>query len=374
MKKLFLLFSLITFSVSANAADTYRFDPKHTNITWSANHFGFSKPSGKFVESEGMVVLDDQNASRSKVEIIIKTTSISTGLPEFDNHLKGVNFFNVEKFPTAAFASTQVITQGLNMVVVTGNLTLLGVTKPVVLDVRLNKLALNPFSQKKTAGFSAKATIKRSEFGMNFGIPGISDEVKINIEAEAILSTTDNNGSNQVKLPQSNKQDANPWTIVQEGSKIDFKATQDSSEIPGTFKKFEGNIIFNPDKLSASKITMIVDTSSVAVSFTDSIEIIKNATWLATTQFPKATFTTNMITRISDTAYVASGILTIKGKATPISINFSFPEYSETMGKATATGSFTIKRSDFNIGDRDIKKANGVREDVVINFTIKAQK
>ena len=81
-----------------------------------------------------------------------------------------------------------------------------------------------------------------------------------------------------------------------------------------------------------------------------------------------------MITRISDTTYVASGTLTIKGKATPISINFNFPEYSETMGKATATGSFAIKRSDFNIGDRDIKKANGVREDVVINFTIKAQK
>lgn len=374
MKKLFLLLALITFSVSAHAADTYKFDPHHTNITWSANHFGFSSPSGKFVESEGAVVLDNQNASRNKVEITIKTYSINTGLPEFDDHLKGVNFLNVAKFPTAKFVSTQVITQGANMATVSGNLTLLGVTKPVVLDVKLNKLALNPFSQKKTAGFSAKATIKRSEFGMNFGTPGVSDEVKINIEAEAILSTIDNDGSNQAKLPQSIKQDANAWTIVQEGSKIDFKATQDSSEIPGTFKKFEGNIIFNPDKLSASKITMTVDTSSVAVSFADSIEILKNATWLATTQFPKATFTTNMITRISDTAYVASGTLTIKGKTSPISLNFSFPEYSETMGKATATGSFTIKRSDFNIGDRDIKKANGVKEDVVINFTIKAQK
>lgn len=374
MKKLFLLLALITFSVSAHAADTYKFDPHHTNITWSANHFGFSSPSGKFVESEGVVVLDDQNASRNKVEIIIKTTSINTGFSEFDNHLKGVNFLNVAKFPTAKFVSTQVITQGANMATVTGNLTLLGVTKPVVLDVRLNKLALNPFSQKKTAGFTAKATIKRSEFGMNFGTPGVSDEVKINIEAEAILSTIDNDGSNQAKLPQSIKQDANAWTIVQEGSKIDFKATQDSSEIPGTFKKFEGNIIFNPDKLSASKITMTVDTSSVAVSFADSIEILKNATWLATTQFPKATFTTNMITRISDTAYVASGTLTIKGKTSPISLNFSFPEYSETMGKATATGSFTIKRSDFNIGDRDIKKANGVKEEVTVSFTIDAKK
>jgi len=374
MKKLFLLLALIAFSVPANAAETYKFDPNHTNINWSANHFGFSTPSGKFAESEGALILDELNPNNSKVEITIKTTSIITGLPEFDNHLKGANFLNVAKFPTAKFVSTQVISQGTNMAKVSGNLTLLGITKPVVLDVRLNKLALNPFSQRKTAGFSAKIIINRSEFGMNFGTPGVSDEVKINIEAEAILSTTDNDGSNQVKLSQSNKQDANAWKIVQEGSKIDFKATQDSSEIPGTFKKFEGNIIFNPDKLSASKITMTVDTSSVAVSFADSIEILKNATWLATTQFPKAIFTTNMITRISDTTYVASGTLTIKGKATPISINFSFPEYSETMGKATATGSFTIKRSDFNIGDRDIKKANGVREDVVINFTIKAHK
>jgi len=374
MKKLFLLLALIAFSVPANAAETYKFDPNHTNINWSANHFGFSTPSGKFAESEGALILDELNPNNSKVEITIKTTSIITGLPEFDNHLKGANFLNVAKFPTAKFVSTQVISQGTNMAKVSGNLTLLGITKPVVLDARLNKLALNPFSQRKTAGFSAKIIINRSEFGMNFGTPGVSDEVKINIEAEAILSTTDNDGSNQVKLSQSNKQDANAWKIVQEGSKIDFKATQDSSEIPGTFKKFEGNIIFNPDKLSASKITMTVDTSSVAVSFADSIEILKNATWLATTQFPKAIFTTNMITRISDTTYVASGTLTIKGKATPISINFSFPEYSETMGKATATGSFTIKRSDFNIGDRDIKKANGVREDVVINFTIKAQK
>lgn len=373
MKKLFLLLALITFPISANAANIYKFDPNHTNITWSANHFGFSNPSGKFAESDGAIVLDESNPNNSKVEITIKTTSITTGLPEFDNHLKGANFLNVAKFPTAKFVSTQVISQGTNMAKVTGNLTLLGVTKPVILDVRLNKLALNPFSQKKTAGFSAKTSISRSEFGMNFGVPGVSNEVKINIEAEAVLSTTENSG-NATNISKSNQPNSNNWKIVQEGSKIDFKAFQDVSEVQGSFKKFDGNIVFNPDKLSASKIEMTVDTSSVAISFSDSIEILKNASWLATSQFPKATFVTNNIIRIGDDSYVASGSLTIKGKATPISINFNFLEYSETLGKATAVGSFNINRSDFNIGDRDVKKANGVKEEVTISFTINAKK
>jgi len=176
----------IISSLNANAkAEKFILDPTHTNITWSANHFGFSNPNGKFAKSSGILLLNEKNPTKSSVTIEIDTDSIITGLAAFDSHLKSADFFNVKKFKTAKFVSTKVEVIDEVNAKVYGNLTLIGVTKPVTLEMHFNKVGEHPFTKKKTVGFSAMTTIKRSEFGMGYGIPMISDEIKLSIEVEA---------------------------------------------------------------------------------------------------------------------------------------------------------------------------------------------
>jgi polyisoprenoid-binding protein YceI len=186
MKKILTTIATLALLTSAaNAAETYKFDPNHTTVNWSANHFGFSNPSGKFTAVDGSLTLDEKNPQKSAVEVTIKIESLNTGLPKFDKHLKSVDFFDAEKFPTAKFVSTSVTLVGKKSAKVKGDLTLHGVTKPVTLEVKLNKIGVNPLSQKQTAGFSATTIIKRSDFGIDYAIPGVADEIKLNIEAES---------------------------------------------------------------------------------------------------------------------------------------------------------------------------------------------
>ncbi|HLD76506.1 MAG TPA: YceI family protein [Rickettsiales bacterium] len=186
MKKILFVIALIFSAAAAQAADRYDLDPNHTNITWSANHLGFSNPNGKFAKAEGFILLDEKNPQNSKVEVIIMTDSIITGIEKFDEHLKGKDFFAVNNFPAATFTSTEIIAKG-NEAKVFGDLTLLGITKPIMLNVVLNKIGRNQFSKKITAGFSATAIIKRSQFKMDYAIPLVSDDVKLEIEVEGIL-------------------------------------------------------------------------------------------------------------------------------------------------------------------------------------------
>lgn len=180
--------ALLFAASGAHAApEQYTLDPYHTNITWKANHVGFSNPSGKFAEASGQFTLDEAKPENSSVTVTIKPGSVLTGIPKFDEHLKSADFFNTETYTEARFESTKVVKTGEKTAKVHGNLTLLGITKPVVLNVTLNKIGENPFSKQKTAGFSATAIIKRSEFGMNYGIPVVSDDVQIEIEVEGMI-------------------------------------------------------------------------------------------------------------------------------------------------------------------------------------------
>lgn len=191
MKKLLLPVTLALFAFSANAADSYKFDPHHTSVVWTANHFGFSNPSGKFSEIEGDITLDEANPAKSQVNVVVKMVNLFTGYSNFDNHLKTDDFFNIEKYTTATFVSKKVTISGKNTAKVVGDLTLVGVTKPVTLNVKLNKIGVNPISQKKTAGFTATAVIKRSDFGIDYAIPSVGDNVKLVIEAEANVDSAD---------------------------------------------------------------------------------------------------------------------------------------------------------------------------------------
>ncbi|HEY1096033.1 MAG TPA: YceI family protein [Alphaproteobacteria bacterium] len=187
----FLLLSLALagFSItSAQAAETYAFDPHHTMVNWQAGHFGFSHPTGKFPLVNGTLILDEKTPANSKVDVVIDATKISTGDEKFDEHLKSKDFFDVAKYGSAKFVSTKVEVTGKDTAKVTGNLTLLDKTKQVVLDVKLNQIGEHPFTKKKSVGFSATTTIKRSEFGIAYGIPAVPDDVALTIEAEASVA------------------------------------------------------------------------------------------------------------------------------------------------------------------------------------------
>lgn len=175
---------LLPISFPAFCAEKLILDDQHSYVLWQVKHLGFSTQSGKWYV-KGTLVLDKEKPENSKVEATVKIADMITGIPELDKHLKAKLFFDVQRFPTATFVSNKVEVLSDNSAKVYGTLTLHGVTKPVILDVTLNKVGKNPINEKMTAGFSATTTLKRSDFGINAFIPKVGDEVKITIEAEA---------------------------------------------------------------------------------------------------------------------------------------------------------------------------------------------
>lgn len=175
--------SLLCAPVSFAVAEKYTLDPNHTYVMFHINHFGFSNSSGKWM-TEGTIALDKDKIQNSTVNATIHVNEIVTGIAELDKHLKSEGFFDVKKFPTATFVSNKVDRAGKGKALVHGILTLHGVSKPVTLNVKVNKIGVNPINNKMTAGFTAYTTIKRSDFGMTELLPGLGDEIKLDIEAE----------------------------------------------------------------------------------------------------------------------------------------------------------------------------------------------
>ncbi len=192
MKKYFMQWIigiLILFSSTVYAApETYQLDPTHSYVLWHISHFDFSNPSGKWLVSKGTLILDKDKPQNSKVDVTIQVADMITGIPELDKHLQSAAFFDVAKFPLATFVSNKVTLSGRNQAKVEGILTVHGVSKPITLNVKLNKMGINPISNKEAVGFTASTTLKRSDFGISTLLPGLGDEVKIDIEAEAFKS------------------------------------------------------------------------------------------------------------------------------------------------------------------------------------------
>lgn len=190
-KFLMLSFLLTTGSLVAHAAGTdadhyYKFDKVHTQIIFFVDHLGFSKSEGEFLDFDGGFVFDPENPEDAKVHVIINANSVTMDDQKWTDHVKNADFFDVPTFPEIEFKSHSVSVLGDNFAEVTGDLTLLGVTKPVTLEVTYNKSGVHPYSKKFVAGFSATASLKRSDFDMVYGLPGIGNEVEIRIEVEGI--------------------------------------------------------------------------------------------------------------------------------------------------------------------------------------------
>jgi polyisoprenoid-binding protein YceI len=185
MFKRLMLASLLSFAaVAAQAAETYNLDPNHTQVEFNWNHFGFSNITGRFDKVESEFQFDAAEPTQSSIRVTIPVASISTGVEKLDNHLRSPDFFDAETFPTATFVSTGVTAAGEGKLAVAGDLTIHGVTRPVVLDVTINRIAQHPMSKKPAAGFDATLTIKRSDFGVGMYVPNVSDEIVIEITTE----------------------------------------------------------------------------------------------------------------------------------------------------------------------------------------------
>ena len=173
-------------------SNTYRIDPAHSNLQFSVRHMMMSNGRGTFTGVSGTVTYDDANPSASAIEAVIDVSTVNTYDEKRDGHLKTAEFFDVEQYPRMTFRSTNVEKKGANEFEVTGDLTLHGVTKPVVLAVEeVSGEQQDPWGSTRI-GASAKGKIKRSEFGLTWnaaleaGGVMVGDDVKLDFELQMV--------------------------------------------------------------------------------------------------------------------------------------------------------------------------------------------
>lgn len=187
MKTAILAGALALAATAALAApEKYVLDPSHSQIVFSYTHLGFSTTHGMFAGFEGEIALDRENPAASSVSVSFPATSLITGWPARFEHFMTADFFGAEENPTVGFTSTAIEVTGDKTAKITGDLTLNGVTRPVELNAVLNQAGMHPTEGKDWAGFSATATILRSDFDMGLYAPYISDEVALAISIEAM--------------------------------------------------------------------------------------------------------------------------------------------------------------------------------------------
>jgi polyisoprenoid-binding protein YceI len=186
-----LTIALLAPLAAIAAPATYNIDPLHSFPTFSVNHLGMTNIQGRFERMTGKVTLDSA-ARTGALEVKIPTVTVSTGDPKRadgtrsrDEHLRTADFFNSAEFPDMTYKSTKFNFAGDKLESVDGNLTLLGVTKPLKLNVTSFNCGPHPFNKKAMCGAVAEGAFKRTDFGMKYGVPGVSDEVKLAIGVEA---------------------------------------------------------------------------------------------------------------------------------------------------------------------------------------------
>jgi len=192
MPKVLAAFVLAAVPLAATAApEAYTIDPLHSSVLFAIDHLGLSTVHGRFDKFAGKFSLD-RAAKKGEVELTIDTASVDTNENDKgtrqrsrDEHLRSADFFNAAEFPKMTYKSTNVVFTGDNPTTVEGNLTLLGVTKPV--SLKLDRFKCNPATAtaKERCGGDGSGKIKRSDFGMSRGIPQIGDELQLTISFEA---------------------------------------------------------------------------------------------------------------------------------------------------------------------------------------------
>lgn len=180
-----VLLPLAVPHASLAAVETYTIDPGHTYPAFEIGHFGYSLQRGRFDKTSGKVTLDTA-ARKGSVEVTIDAASVSTGHPKLEAHLRAEDFLDVAKYPTITFRGTDLGFEGENLKTVKGNLTMLGIAKPVTLTATQFRCAPHPMTKKQTCGGEFVTTIKRSEWGIKYALPVLADEMMLRINVEAV--------------------------------------------------------------------------------------------------------------------------------------------------------------------------------------------
>lgn len=181
---LLLLGAALSAATPAFAAESYTIDSRHTYPVFEINHLGFSTQRGRFNKTAGRIVLDAA-ARTGSIEVEVDAASIDMGLDKWDEHLRSDEFFDVAKHPTIRFRSDTIAFDGDKAVSAQGELTLLGVTRPVKLAVSGFRCGPHPVNKRTLCGADVSTTIRRSEFGMTKYVPAVGDEVRILVPVEA---------------------------------------------------------------------------------------------------------------------------------------------------------------------------------------------
>lgn len=187
MHRLFFAMGALALAASSSFAQTstWNIDPAHSEIEFSVRHMSVSTIRGKFSGLKGAISVDDSDIGKSSVSVTIDANTVDTGVAMRDRDLKSANYFDVAQFPTASFTSTKVSGDKQHLTV-TGNLTLHGITRPVVLDVDGPTGPVPGMDHKPHAGYTATTTINRKDFGVGAKTPDsvVSDQIKLNIDLE----------------------------------------------------------------------------------------------------------------------------------------------------------------------------------------------
>lgn len=177
----------LAFLATPALADTYKIDTSHVYVGFEVDHLGFSTTYGRFNDVSGTIELDEENPEMSSVEVKIDPASVDTGHAERDEHLRGADLLNTAEYPEMSFKSTGIERTGEKTGLITGDLTLHGVTRPVTLDTTFTRKGTYPMTEEKieVIGFNATTTIRRSDFGMDKWLQMVGDELPITISFEA---------------------------------------------------------------------------------------------------------------------------------------------------------------------------------------------
>ena len=191
LRTLVAALSAVAATAAFAAPATYQLDPTHTYPSFEADHMGgLSKWRGKFDKSSGTFTLD-REAKKGSIDVTVQTDSISFGLPKMDEHAKSAEMFDVAKFPTATFKSTDIKFKGDVPTEAVGQLTLHGVTKPATLKINAFKCMPHPMMKVEVCGADAELTFNRDEFGIDYGKKyGFNMETKLKIQAEGLKQDT----------------------------------------------------------------------------------------------------------------------------------------------------------------------------------------
>lgn len=191
LRLLIVLFICVPFFAQAQEAPRYHIDPAHTRVLFEVDHLGFTEMPGFFNDIEGVIQFDPNDVLQARVDAIIFARSVNMGHRILNQKLRGPEYFNVARFPTIRFRSQSIQKLSGDRGKIAGVMTMLGVSRPLTLDVVFNKKGVNTYSGAETIGFTATGKLNRSEFGMKTMLPAVGDTISFKITLEAHIETLD---------------------------------------------------------------------------------------------------------------------------------------------------------------------------------------